>query len=173
MRRIRYQVAMSLDGFIARPDGGYDWIPMDPEIDFAALFAQFDTALLGRRTYEVMAQSVGMEMLAGVQTIVFSTTMKDLNVPGVRLVSDGWQEEIQALRSAPGKDIWLFGGGELFKCLAAAKLVDTIEVAVIPIVLGSGIPMAPPPMPTEKLKLTKHRVYRQSGIALLEYDLVR
>ena len=53
-RRLRYQVASSLDGFIATEDGGYDWIPMDPEIDFGALFAQFDTLVMGRKTYEMM-----------------------------------------------------------------------------------------------------------------------
>ena len=52
MRRLRYQVAVSLDGFIADPEGSADWIPMDPDIDFDALLAQFDTFLMGRRTYE-------------------------------------------------------------------------------------------------------------------------
>jgi len=51
MRKIRYAVAMSLDGFIAGPNGEYDWIGTDPEIDFAAMWAQFDTFLMGRRTH--------------------------------------------------------------------------------------------------------------------------
>ena len=53
MRRIRYAVAMSLDGYIAGPKGEADWIIMDPEIDFTGTFEQFDTFLLGRRTFEV------------------------------------------------------------------------------------------------------------------------
>ena len=53
MRRIRYGVAMTLDGFIAGPNGEADWIVMDPDFDFAAMMAQFDTYLMGRRTYEV------------------------------------------------------------------------------------------------------------------------
>ena len=58
-RRLRYQVAVSLDGFIAGPNGEYDWIVMDPSIDFAALFKEFDTAVMGRKTYEVLTAQVG------------------------------------------------------------------------------------------------------------------
>ena len=71
MRRIRYAVAMSLDGYIAGPKDEADWIIVDPEIDFGALFAQFDTFLLGRRTFEIMAhagkgETPGMKTLATV-----------------------------------------------------------------------------------------------------------
>jgi dihydrofolate reductase len=52
MRRLRYNVAMSLDGFIAGPNGEYDWITMDPTIDFGALFSEFDQFLMGRKTFE-------------------------------------------------------------------------------------------------------------------------
>jgi dihydrofolate reductase len=52
-RRLRYGVAVSLDGFIAGPDGEYDWIVMDPSIDFAAMFKEFDTAVMGPKTYEI------------------------------------------------------------------------------------------------------------------------
>ena len=47
MRRLRYSVAVSLDGFIAGPNGEFDWIVMDPYIDFAALYSEFDTAVMG------------------------------------------------------------------------------------------------------------------------------
>ena len=59
MRRVRYSVAMSLDGYIAGPKGEYDWIVVDPEIDFHALFAGFDTVLMGRKTYEATKQQEG------------------------------------------------------------------------------------------------------------------
>ena len=173
MRRVRYQVAMSLDGFIASSDGSYDWIPADPEFDFGALFAQFDTVLLGRRTYEAMAQAGQTAMLGGMKTFVFSRTLTHIDQPGITLVGDAWESSVQALRDGTGKDIWLFGGGELFKSLLTAHLVDTLEIAIVPVLLGGGIPMAPPPLSSEKLKLRNHRVYAQSGMVLLEYDLPR
>jgi dihydrofolate reductase len=81
MRRVRYQVACSLDGYIAAPDGGYDWIVMDPDIDFKAMFAQYDTLLMGRTTYELMKKSG--EAYPGMQTIVFSRTLRPEDHPGV------------------------------------------------------------------------------------------
>src|SRR6266516_2166960 len=58
-RRLRYQVAVSLDGFIAGPNGEADWIVMDPSIDFGALLKEFDTALMGRKTHEVVTAPGG------------------------------------------------------------------------------------------------------------------
>ena len=59
MRRVRYSVAMSLDGYIAGPKGEYDWIPMDPDIDFAALFKDYDTILMGRKSYQAAQKQGG------------------------------------------------------------------------------------------------------------------
>lgn len=170
MRRIRYQVAMSLDGYIAGPEGEADWILMDPEIDFGALFAQFDTFLMGRRTFEAMPGGEGGS--AGTKTFVFSRTLRPSDHPKVTIVSDRVEETVAALRAEESdKDIWLFGGGELFRSLLDAGLVDTVEVAVIPVLLGQGIPLLPSPAKQAKLKLTGHKVYG-TGIVLLEYAVV-
>jgi len=74
MRRIRYQVAMSLDGYIAGPKGEYDWIPMDPEIDFGEVFSQFDTLLMGRRTFQLMSKSDDDSPIPEMKTVALSTT---------------------------------------------------------------------------------------------------
>src|SRR5687768_2102113 len=100
MRRIRYSVAMSLDGYIAGPNGEYDWIELDPSAAggyFKAFYAQFVTVL-------------GADAL----------------------------ERVAALREEPGKDIWLWGGGEAFGSLAEAGLVDGVEIGLAPVLLGSG-----------------------------------
>ena len=73
-----------------------------------------------------------------------------------------------ALRTEPGKDIWLFGGGSLFRSLLDAGLVDTVEVAIMPVMLGEGIALLPSPARQTKLKLTGHKVYK-TGIVSLEY----
>jgi dihydrofolate reductase len=169
MRRIRYRVAMSLDGYIAGPKGEFDWIVADPEMDFGAVFQQCDTLLVGRGTFEFMAKH-GQAAVPGMKMIVFSRTLQQRDYPGVTIVADKERETVAALRAQPGRDLWLFGGGLLFRSFLDAGLVDTVEVAVIPVLLGGGIPLLPARAERAKLKLTGHKVYG-SGIVILEYSL--
>ena len=168
MRRIRYLVAASLDGFIAGPQGEADWIPMDPDVDFTAIFAGFDTLVMGRRTYEDLLRR-GSPGMPGMRVLVCSRSLSPRAHPDVTIVADGARETLAALRAEPGKDIWLFGGGVLFRSLLGMGLVDSVEVAVVPVLLGGGIPLLPPPAAATKLRLTRHRVYPTSGIVSLEY----
>ena len=168
MRRVRYQVASSLDGYIAGPNGEYDWIIMDPDIDFGALFAEFDTLLMGRRTYEVSG-AVSPEM----KVFVFSRSLRQEDHPGVTIVSDRVKETVEELRAQPGKDIWLFGGGELFRSLLELDCVDTVEPAVIPVLLGGGVPLLPGPFGKRSLSYAGQHLYKKSGIVLLRYDVVK
>ena len=169
MRRIRYAVAASLDGYIAGPNGEADWIIMDPEIDFGSFVQQFDTILLGRRTFETMARA-GNTSMPGMKTFVFSRTLQQSDYPDVTIVGENSKAVLERLRQEPGKDIWLFGGGSLFGSLLEAGLVDTVEIAVIPVLLGGGIPLVPPTAEITKLKLTGHKIYK-TGIVSLEYAI--
>ena len=171
MRRIRYKVAASLDGFIAGPDGEADWIATDPDIDFNAIFKQFDTLLVGRRTFEGMAQA-RRATVPGMKTIVFSRTLQQSAYPDVNVISDNWPEVLTDLRAIPGKDIWLFGGGSLFKSLLERGFVDTVEVAIMPVLLGGGITLLPPPADRAILRLTHQKVYK-TGIVLVEYAVAK
>ena len=166
-RRLRYQVAVSLDGFIAGPNGEADWIVMDPAIDFEALFREFDTAVMGRKTYEAMAAQGGGSR-PGLEVVVFSRTLPPVAREGFRIVADDPGATVAVLKNRPGRDIWLFGGGALCRSLLDAGLVDTVEVAVMPVLLGAGIPLLPPGAKT-KLRLADQKTLPASGIVALSY----
>ena len=168
MRRIRYQVACSLDGYIADEKDGVSWIVEEPGIGFDGLFDQFDTLLMGRRTYEGMAAAE--DGFWGKKVLVFSRTLRQEEHPGVTIVSGDVEGTLRVLRAQPGKDIWLFGGGELFQSLLEIGCVDTVEPAIIPVLLGGGRPFLPAPAVQTQLTLTGHRVY-PSGIVWLEYTV--
>ncbi len=169
MRRIRYSVAASLDGFIAGPKGQFDWIIMDPQIDFEAMYRQFDTVLMGRRSFETAG---GRAWGYGMKTIVVSRTIRQQDHPDVTVVRDKVKKVLTALRKQAGKDIWLFGGGLLFRSLLDMGLVDTVDIGLIPVLLGDGISLLPPPFRPVRLKLTSQRVF-ESGIIGLEYNIQR
>jgi len=142
---------------------------MDPDIDFGALFDQFDTFLVGRRTFEGMAGAGGGGQ-PGVQTIVFSRTLRQRDYPNLTIVSENPEQALADLRAKPGKDIWLFGGGSLFRSLLEARQLDTVEVSVIPVLLGEGISLLPREPSSErfKLKLASSGMFK-TGIVSLEY----
>jgi dihydrofolate reductase len=101
---------------------------------------------------------------------VFSRALQQGDFPDVTIVSENAARTVNALRKKPGKDIWLFGGSSLFSSLLNEGLVDTIEVAVIPVLLGEGIPLMLPSAPQTRLKLTGHKIYG-TGIVSLEYAI--
>jgi dihydrofolate reductase len=139
-------------------------------MDFGELFERFDTVLMGRRTFVAM-EKMGQGPVSGMETFVFSRTLAPQKHPNVTILGDKAEETVAALRARRGKDIWLFGGGFLFRSLLAARLIDTVEVAIVPVLLGDGIPLLPSLATRTGLKLTKHRVYKKTGIISLEYSV--
>jgi dihydrofolate reductase len=168
MRQVVYSVAMSLDGYIAGPAGEADWIVIDPEIDFEAMFARFDAILMGRKTYETTRTHQGGGATPGIESYVFSRTLRQADCRGVT-VSDDPSQTVSALKKRPGKDIWLFGGGALFGSLLELGLVDRVSVAIVPVLLGGGVPLLPDLQSRAKLRLVEHQIYAKTGTVSLEY----
>jgi dihydrofolate reductase len=162
---------MSLDGCIAGPNGEADWIPMDPEIDFAALFSRFDTMLIGRRSWEAAAAQGGAGF-PGVKSYVCSTTLSASRCKGATLANDAGRT-VRELKQQPGRDIWLFGGGKLFRSLLELGLVDEVQVGLVPVLLGGGLPMVEHPARLARLELAGQRTYAKTGTVLLDYRVVR
>lgn len=160
VRKVKYFVASSLDGFIARPDGAVDWLQrfMDgTDYGMAEFFKSVDATLIGRKTYEFALghspkpRRKGKSKKAkgkassgsGMKNYVFSRTIESVLDWNPRIVSENAGEFVRQLKEEAGKDIWLMGGGELARSLFAEGVVDEISLAVHPVLLGSGIPLFP------------------------------
>jgi dihydrofolate reductase len=175
MRKVIYSLTNSLDNFIARADGGADWILMDDEVmnEFPKFFASFDTVLIGRKSYDFASQNspeTAQEMsgFMDMKTYVFSRTMKEASNPGVSIVSDNAGDFVRSLKRESGKDIWLMGGGILAASLLKEHLVDEIGLAIQPVLLGSGIPLFPDLGLQVDLQLLECKTYK-NGIVSVTY----
>jgi dihydrofolate reductase len=171
MRRLRYNVAASLDGYIADANGGFDWIPHDPTVDFAGLFERVDTILMGRRTFEPVQAQGGSPWKAGTRVYVVSRTLSPESAPGVTVARENPIALASSLRNEPGSgEIWLFGGGQLFATLLGGHQVDSVEVTVVPVLLGGGVPLLSSGVDRTKLALTRSHVY-PTGMVMLHYSV--
>ena len=173
-RDVIYSVAMSLDGFIAGPGGEYDWIPSDDVgVDFDEFLARFDTLLMGRKTYELTVSQGPEAQIPGMKRYVFSSTLEDSEDPEVTIVP--WAnaiETVRRLKAEPGKQLWLFGGGQLFAGFLEAGVVDQVEVAVFPVLLGEGVPLLSLAYSPHWLEHEETREYPK-GLRLSRYRVIR
>jgi dihydrofolate reductase len=171
MRRLVYTVAASLDGFIAGSNGEYDWITPDSGIDFPAIYSRFDTGLMGRRTYEVASARGDLLKNMGMRLIVASTTLAPAAHPEITVIRENLPQAVAALKAEAGKDIWLFGGGALFRGLLDAGLVDEVSLSVFPVMLGAGVPLLPAGN-RARLALKECKAL-PSGVLMLKYSVER
>ena len=169
MRHIKYFVANSLDGFIARQDGGVDWLFMDQDYGLREFFASVDVAVMGRKTHDKMRElAPGKAFYPGMKNYVFTTTKPSGIRDGVEFVSTSVESWAERVRSEAGKDIWLVGGGELVRQFLQVHLVDEIGLTIHPRLLGSGIPLFPQPYPETELELVRCEKY-STGLVQVFY----
>ncbi|GAA4409897.1 dihydrofolate reductase family protein [Nibrella viscosa] len=171
MRKVILQVAVSLDGYIEGPNGEYDWCFTDQDYGMSDFYKRIDSMFIGRKSYELLLTMDDADMpgLPELTTYVFSTTLTDVK-PGVILISEETEAAVKQIKSGPGKDIWLFGGADLTASLLSLGLIDEIILAVHPILLGAGKPLAGNLKNRIPLTLADTKTY-SSGLVMLTYTL--
>ena len=174
MRHICYHVAVSLDGFIASEDGSINGFPEEGDHieDYLLSLAQYDTVLMGRRTYEfgyAFGLNPGERAYPNMEHWIFSKTIDVTPASGVHLVRNHWLKTIDDLRSANGSDIYLCGGGEFAGWLLSERRIDKIKLKLCPVVFGRGIPMfGVASNSLTRFSLVDTKPYK-SGVILLDY----
>jgi dihydrofolate reductase len=172
-RHITYGVGVSLDGYIARPDGAVDFLfmPKDYQPSMAEFMRRVDTAILGRKTYEA-AKKMGGGRWGGIKPYVMSHTLEAGERDGLIFTNASPRDLVADLRKQPGKDIWLMGGGELARAFLEEDLIDELYLGFVPILIGDGLPAIPPRFPDRKFKLVENKTFSQGQVAL-RYERAR
>jgi dihydrofolate reductase len=144
-RKVIVHIAASADGYIARPDGGIDWLTSRPAppgfYGMNAFMKTIDTKLLGRKTFDISLK-LGAKFGSGDRALVFSRRAAPAGAPpGVEFVSEPIGPFIRRLRAQPGKDLWLMGGGDLIASFLDERAIDEFVISVVPVFIGDGIPL--------------------------------
>jgi dihydrofolate reductase len=173
MRKVVLGLGISLDGYIARPDGTVDFLFMPKDYSMGPFFATIDTALMGRKTYDVaLKMSGGTYNSSGLRSYVFSNSQPPGERSGVTFVNDSPTTFLANLRKCPGKNIWLMGGGELARTFLKDDLVDELYIGVVPVLIGEGIPLFPSGFPQREFSLLENKTFSKGMIAL-KYERLR
>ena len=167
MRKVVLSAAVSLDGYIARSNGSVDWLAMEPERDFGAFASTVDVAIMGRKTHDV-ALTMGGIPQDSLTYYVFSRSKPPGKIGLAEYVNTPPKAFVANLRERSGKNIWLMGGGELAREFLKADLVDLVELTMVPILLGEGIPLFPGGFGQRNFSLTRHQAYK-SGLVSVTY----
>jgi dihydrofolate reductase len=162
-RNVVLAVAVSLDGYIARPGGSVDWLVDDKTVDLSAYGKQFDVIVAGRKTLDVEHASGGGGPFGKMSCYIFSRTRPPGKRGGAEYVNRSPSEFVRDLKALPGKDIWLMGGGELAREFLKENLVDRMDLGIMPVLLGEGIPLFPPGFTQRNFNLVSHQAH-PSGI---------
>lgn len=165
MRRIQLFIATSLDGYIAREDGGIDWLFHDGDYGYRKFYAGIDTVVMGRKSWD-LARTFEQTPFATKRVIVFSRKLK--SSPGAEIARGDVRTFMRKLKRARGRNIWLLGGAKLVREFVAANLIDDYVISVHPILIGRGIPLFLKNERDTRLKLKGAKAFK-SGLVQLTY----
>ncbi|WP_339180694.1 dihydrofolate reductase family protein [Paenibacillus sp. FSL H8-0317] len=165
-------IAMSLDGYIARLDGSVDWL-FDVEGDggdngYAAFYETIGSVVMGRYTYEEVLTLSEEFPYADRPTYVLSRSEQP-PAPHVQFTTEEVDTLIPRLKQTSDGDVWIVGGGILVQAVLAKKLLDEIEVAIIPKILGEGIPLFPTGTVLSQFKMVRTQTLGQ--IISIRYEV--
>ena len=180
MRKFIVYIAVSADGYIARPDGDVEWLNRRPRsIDYGigAFYSSIDTILWGRKTYDM---ALGFEKKGVVPTAfdpklkhyVFSRRPPKRPPAAVQFVKGPVRKFIERLRSEPGKNVWVMGGASLIASLLDVGAIDEFDIHMIPVFIGNGIPLIAPKRRDVLLQLLESKSY-EDGVVRLRYEVAR
>ena len=180
-RKFIVELAMSADAYIARPDGDVEWLnrrPHDLDYGMREFYSTIDTIVMGRKTYDWAVNywkkrgKPSGQFDTKVANYVFSRKPPKRPAAGVQFVTEPVKSFAKRLRAAPGKHIWLMGGGGLIASFLDAGEVDEISIAVIPVFIGKGIPLVAPEHRDIELRLRSTKKYAD-GVVRLRYEVPR
>ena len=165
MSKIILYIAISLDGYIAKEDGNIDWLTsFDEDYGYEKFLSTIDTIIMGRKTYEQVL-SFGEWPYSGLKTVVF-THRKLKDDKNVEFISGPIQQNISELKKQSNKNIWIVGGGQLITEFVKLNLIDEYQIFIMPLLLGSGIPILHEAINMKSLKLIKSKSYKSGVIEL-------
>ncbi len=176
-RKIIVSIATSADGYIARKDGGVEWLDRPrPRGNYGmgAFIESIDTILWGRKTYDIARKMGAADGGLGpkIRNYVFSRRLRKARVPNVSFVAEPIWKFAGRLREEPGKDIWMMGGGGVIASFLDADEIDEFVIHVVPIFIGAGIPLIAPRHRSIRLRLLSVRSF-PDGIVRLHYAVPR
>lgn len=173
MRKLKVYIAISLDGYIADKNGGIDWLtgfpnPEQTDYGYAAFYATIDTTLMGNKTYQDILKMSETFLYPDVKNYIFSRDTSHQDTQYVTFVKEDIPGFVNKLKAAPGKDIWLIGGGEINAAMLQHDLIDEMIIHVFPVILGEGRPLFSGIAMEKTFKLGEVKTY-SSGATELHY----
>jgi dihydrofolate reductase len=170
-RKIILGLGISIDGYIARPDGAVDFLFMPKDYSMGPFFKTVDACILGRKTYDDSLK-MGGSFDGSMKTYVFSRTQPPGNRNNVTFTNGSPSAIAAEIRSKPGKHVWLMGGGIIIRDFLKEDLVDELYMGVVPTLIGEGIPLFPAGFPQREFELIENKTYSR-GLITLRYARVR